>query len=544
MAHESLSRRSSDIKEDVKVLEHASPIGRSTHEKTMEEMQAQLAAARAVDPGPKAGSWRFIYFHLVFLVIACCSGDSGFDSTVMSGINAMKQYQRYFGLNDAGAKTGIVFGIYTIGQLCGAFPASYLPDKLGRRRSMFIGNLLLITGAIITATAVGQGRFLGGRFLTGFGVSLAGAPAKAYLAEITPPHHRGRYVGLLNCFYYVGQLTASGMMISTQKWNNNLAWRLPLWVQVVMPAINVAFVLLCPESPRWLYSIGRTEEAREVLAKLHSQTNDIHSPLINHEMEEIVRAIALDGSNTRWWDFRPLFRTRNDRARMWLVVLVGAFGQLSGNGMVTYFLTVLLRIAGITSQTKQITLNFVNSVTSMIGAVTGAFIVDAFGRRRLLLTGTSGLVIILAIATGLLSDPTTSPARANAGITFIYLFMVVYSFGWTPMQALYPAEILSFEMRTKGLAFLQLVVTAASCINTFGLPVALSKIGWKCYLIFCIWDLFEVIVIYFVVVETKGLTLEEVEDVFERDDPVKYSLEVAARRRGGGFNSSPVGMHA
>jgi len=328
-------------------------------------------------------------------------------------------------------------------------------------------------------------------------------------------------------------------MIATQKFNSNLAWRLPLWIQVVMPAINAGLILFCPESPRWLYSVGKVDQARTILAGLHSKTNDVNSPLIKHEMEEIERAILQDGADKRWWDFRPLFKTRAQRARMWMVVLVGAFGQLSGNGMVTYFLTVLLRIAGITDQGKQITLNFVNSVTSMIGAVTGAFIVDSFGRRRLLLTGTITLVVILAIASGLLSDPTTSQARANAGITvriysvtvtsllwltsflsfsptkFIYLFMVAFSFGWTPMQSLYPAEVLTFDMRTKGLALYTLVAQAASCINTFGLPVALDKMGFWCYVMFCLWDVFEVAIIYFTVVETKGLTLEEVEEVFE-----------------------------
>lgn len=122
----------------------------------------------------------------------------------------------------------------------------------------------------------------------------------------------------------------------------------------------------------------------------------------------------------------------------------------------------------------------------MIGAVAGAFLVDSFGRRRLLLSGTSALVFILAIASGLLSHPETSSVRANAGITvsiytrtivgllmvdpflpfpqFIYLFMVVYSFGWTAMQAVYPAEVLTYEMRAKGLAFLAIVTQVSTCV--------------------------------------------------------------------------------
>ncbi|KAH7099036.1 general substrate transporter [Auriculariales sp. MPI-PUGE-AT-0066] len=532
MSSDKISRQDSDLeKKDLGQTEHADE--QRVHITSPEERMRKLAAARAVDNGLDPGSWRYstFKFHLIFLVVTCCSGDSGFDGTVMSGINAMKQYQHYFGMTDAGAKTGIIFGIYTLGSLTGAFPASYLPDRIGRRYSMFVGNIILIVGAIITATATNKGRFLGGRYLTGLGVSLAGAASKSYLAEIAPPQHRGRYVGLLNTFFYVGQITATGMMIATQKWQNNLSWRLPLWIQTVMPAINILFVIFCPESPRWLYTVGKTDQARKILADLHSNTNDIHSPLITLEIQEIQENIAIDGADKTWWDFRPLFRTRPQRARMWLLVLIAAFGQLSGNGMITYFLTVLLRIAGITNQTKQITLNFVNSVTSMIGAVTGAFLVDSFGRRKLLLTGTSLLVIDLAITTALLSHPETSSARANAGITFVYLFMVIFSFGYTSMQAVYPAEILTYEMRAKGLAFLAIVTQAAVCINTFGMPVALQKIGWHVYLLFCLWDVFEVIVIYYTVVETKGFTLEEIEEVFDHPSPVHYSKELRDNRK-------------
>ncbi|KZW03364.1 general substrate transporter [Exidia glandulosa HHB12029] len=519
MSSDKISRHDSDVKDPVEAHDDVKKPS------TPEERQARLKAAMAEDPGLSGWNARAIKFYLIVLCITCCSGDSGFDGTVMSGINAMTQYQHYFGLAEAGPKTGIVFGIYTIGNLVGAFPASYLPDRIGRRYTMFFGNLVLVIGAILTATANSSGRFLGGRFLTGFGVACAGAAAKSYLAEVTPPQTRGRYLGILNSFFYVGQITATGMMIGTQKMQSENSWRLPLYIQAIPAGINVIFIHFCPESPRWLYTVGKMDEAKAILARLHSRDNDINSPLIRLEVEEIEEHVKIGGADKTWWDFRPLFRTKADRARMWMVILIGAFGQLSGNGMITYFLPILLKNAGITSDSKRITLNFVNSVTSMIGAVTGAYLVDSFGRRKLLLSSTTALVVILAIACGLLSNPGDNQVRANAGITFIYLFMVVFSFGWTSMQALYPAEVLSYQMRAKGLAFLAIVAQASSCINTFGLPVALSKIGWYVYLIFCIWDLFEVIVIYFTVVETKGLTLEEIEEVFSQDDPVKYSIE-------------------
>lgn len=504
---------------------HAAP-------KTPEERQTALREALAIDPGPAKGSWAAVQMYLITLVVCCCSGDSGFDSTVMGGINTMKQYQTYFGLTSVGSKTSIVFGIFTIGSICGMIPASYLPDKFGRRFSMFFANAVLIVGAILTANAKNKGMFLGGRFLTGLGSGCAGASAKSYLAEMAPAHLRGAYMGFLNSFYYVGQMAATGMMVPTGRWQNDLSWRLPLYIQAVPAGINVLFIMLCPESPRWLYSVGKEDQARRILANLHSRTRDINSPLINLEMEEIVEKIQVDGVDKRWWDFRPLFRSRGDRYRAYMVILIGSFGQLSGNGLITYFLPVLLENAGITSQDRRLTLNFVNSVTSYIGALSGSAIIDRFGRRRILLLATGSIIGILAIVTGLLSDAgELSPMRSNAGITFIYLFMVVFSFGWTPMQALYPAEVLNYEARAKGLAFLGIVSQMASLINTFGLPVALEKLTWKVYLIFLFWDVFEVVIIYFFVVETKGFTLEEIGEIFDHTHPRNYSEQLLAGRK-------------
>ncbi|GAB1520816.1 hypothetical protein RhiTH_003904 [Rhizoctonia solani] len=511
------------------------------------ERQERMAAALAIDPGHKTWSWRGIQSILITLCICCCSGDSGFDGTVMGGINTMAQYQHYFGMSGAGAKTGIIFGIFTVGALVGAIPAgeqvvlerdllwrtqtshdpAYLPDRFGRRASMFFGNSILVIGAVVTATATHRGTFIGGRFLTGLGVGCAGASAKSYLVEIVPPQTRGFWLGVLNSFYYVGSMTATGMMVSTGRWSNELSWRLPLYIQAVPAGINVLFVFLCPESPRWLYANGQKDKARAILAKLHSATNDPYSPVVEIEMEEIEEKTSLDGTDKRFWDFRSLFRTATDRYRTYMVIMIGAFGQLSGNGLITYFLPVLLEQAGITSQNKRLTLNFVNSVTSMIGALTGSVLIDRLGRRTLLLGSTTTLVLMLAIIIGLLSSNGNS-TQANAGISFIYLFMVIFSFGWTPTQALYPAEVLSYQSRAKGLAFLNVVTQASSCINTFGLPVALEKLGWKTYIIFLAWDSFEVVMIYMFVVETKGLTLEQIDEVFSEPNPRKYSVEHAA----------------
>jgi len=246
--------------------------------------------------------------------------------------------------------------------------------------------------------------------------------------------------------------------------------------------------------------------------------------MIRLEIQEIEERISLDGADKRWWDFRILFSTRASRYRFGLCAIVSCWGQLSGNGLITYFLPVLLDQAGITDSNRQRVLNLVNSVTSFIGALSGTAVVDHVGRRPLLLFSSVSCMSGMAIVAGLLSPGgKQSTMRANAGISFIFLFMVFFSFGWTPLQALYPAEVLSYENRAKGLALQGWVTNAVSCINTFGLPPALAALNWKTYLIFMAWDVVGIVTIYTFVVETKRLSLEEVDDVFEAPNPRKKS---------------------
>ncbi|KZP00107.1 general substrate transporter [Calocera viscosa TUFC12733] len=510
---------------------------------TAVEKQEALRLAEFADPGVPPLSLRGFQFMLLVLCICCCSGDNGLDGTTMSAINSMTQWQQYFGITSSGGvpKTGILFGMYTIGSVASVIPNAYLPDRIGRRWSMFIGNIILIVGSMLTANATSMSMFMGGRCLTGLGCTFAATSAKSYLAEVTSPSIRGRCIGVFNSFYYVGQILASGIAVPTGRFDNNWAWRAPMFVQGLPPLLNVLFVMLLPESPRWLYSRGHTDKAVQILANLHSRDRDIKSPLIQLELREIEESISLTDSTKRWWDYAPLFSTAASRYRIGMCVMTALWGQFAGNGLITYYLTVLLNLAGITSPDRQRVLNFVNSITSFAGALMGSGIADHVGRRFLMLFGTACCSVGMAIVAGLLCD--TGPQtveRANAGISFIFLFMVFFSLGWTPMQAVYPSEVLSFEMRVKGLALQGLFVQGISCINTFALPTALTNIGWKIYIFFACFNALGFVVIWLYAVETKQLTLEEMDGVFESSNPRKTAAlaskeakkRVAAERSG------------
>lgn len=139
-------------------------------------------------------------------------------------------------------------------------------------------------------------------------------------------------------------------------------------------------------------------------------------------------------------------------------------------------------------------------------------------------------------ATALYSESgETNGAAARAAIAMIFIFGAVYSIGLTPLQALYPVEVLSFEMRAKGMAFSALAVNAGGMLNQFAWPIALSKIKWKTYIVFVVWNAVQSTVFYFMMPETKNRTLEELDSIFEAKNPVKTSLihhKVAVARDG------------
>ena len=187
----------------------------------------------------------------------------------------------------------------------------------------------------------------------------------------------------------------------------------------------------------------------------------------------------------------------------------------------------MLQSAGITSNSAILNINLGNLVTSAFGGFLGASFVQKIGRRPMLIGVCIGCSIVFAfisIGTGLYNTKGWD-AAGTAGIVFIFVFGIVFSFGWTPLLALYPVECLSYEQRAKGMAFSNVAGSAAVLLNQFAWPIALKRIGWYTYLIFVIWDLVEALVCWLMAVETNRHTLEELCVIYAAKHPVKASLE-------------------
>ncbi|PYI16377.1 MFS lactose permease [Aspergillus japonicus CBS 114.51] len=496
---------------------------------------AALAVA-TIQQKPSLWSKSMLKLYCCIAVAMLNSCINGYDGSLMGSINSYPQYRDYFGFDpDAGTpSTGIVYAIYTIGNIVGSFTAGPFTDFKGRRVGMAIGAIFIIIGTCVQASCHNLGGFMGGRFLLGFGVATSATAGPAYVSEMAHPAYRGAMTGLYNVLWFGGGIPGTFIPWRTSHIQSDMSWRIPIWLQMIFSGLVLCFVYFLPESPRWLMSHDRHEDALNVLAEYHGE-GDRNAPIVQLEYREMMEDISKTGSDKRWWDYRELFNTRETRYRSMLVIFMALFGQWSGNGPVSYYYPQMLRGAGITSNNTQLLLQGLQNVVSLIGAVSGALLTDRFGRRQQLLVSTSLVVVLFIIvtalnATNVVDGPDGVPTAksgitARAQIAMIFIFGFVISAGWTPNQAMYPVECLRYESRAKGMGMNNFFVNIASFYNTFVTGIAFTRAGWKYYFLFIFWDTLEVIVIYFLFVETSKRTLEELTEIFQAKNPVKASLK-------------------
>lgn len=403
--------------------------------------------------------------------------------------------------------------------------AALISDRFGRRWAMFSGAIVIIVGAVIACTASTVAQLTVARFILGAGISIMTVAAPAYVIEISPAHWRGRctgkpfllslfstpelykrwiwadlFLGFYNCGWFGGSIPAAFVTFGCSYMSTNWAWRLPLLLQCFACFVVLASVWFLPESPRYLMANDREEEAVAFLVKYHGNGNPA-SRLVLLEVEEMKDNIKQDSFDKVWWDYRPMIFTHNGRWRFGQIIMISVFGQFSGNGL-GYFNAAIFNLIGVTTTAQQLGYNVLNSVLSAIGAGVGVRYSDKMPRRTVLVWGTFVCSLLLAINGGtsvglrkyVLSDGTLQDAGKSLGQTalaFYFLFNIIYSFTYTPLQGIIPAEALDTNLRAKGLAASGIIVGLFGFVNQFAGPIALKNIGTNYVWVFVVWDMCE-----------------------------------------------------
>lgn len=489
---------------------------------------------------PKILCWNTFLTFFMCIPAFLCGSMAGYDSSVMASFLVMGSFQNLFGANVNGFQAGYITAIYQIAGVVAIPFISPCMDRFGRRFALFLGCASSVLGAVIQATSAqtgSLGQFLAGRFLLGFGGVLAQAAAPTYCVEVAHPAHRGILAGGQSSMQNFGGIIAAAVALGTVNLTGNDSWLIPTWVQLACPGIACLMIWFLPESPRWLYTHNQQTKAIEFITKYHGD-GDIENPWVKLQLVEFEEQLE-QNSSEKWWDYRPLFTTRSKRYRLGNSLMIGVWGALSSGG-ISYYVGAFFASAGITDPTTVLVFNVWQNFMSTMASFIGSPLCDFVGRRPLFLCTLFGMGLSwagVAVGAGFVDSTPSNIAAAKAGIAFYFIFSFIYCIGITPLQGVYAAEVFTYEQRAKGVAFQNLGVNIAGLVNQFGTPVALEKIGYRTYIIWCIWNFIEFGISYFWSVETKGFTLEELDDIFESPNPRKASVQKRAVPTSGDINT-------
>ncbi|KAE8146785.1 general substrate transporter [Aspergillus avenaceus] len=464
---------------------------------------------------------------IIWLVVCPAFVCYGYNQGVTGGLLTLESFAKQFPqmntLTTEGAEQhynstiqGTVVALYTVGGIFGSLSCIYLGDLLGRRRVIFFASAISIIGAILMATSFDLAQFIVARLVLGVGTGGYVATVPVWQAEISQAKKRGAHVVTDGIFIGAG--------ITISLWldfgfyfvkGNSVSWRFPLALQIVLSLIVMAFIVVFPESPRWLVKKGRLDEAREILAALADQPSDAEE--ITMALRDIERSLALSGSGS-WKDMLKMGEQRLFH-RTVLAATGQSFQQLCGINLTTIYATIIFEQYLKLNATQSRILAASMCLTQPLGGFLAFFTIDRLGRRVLMLWSAALMSACMAILAGT-SSVTDNTGTLVAAVVFLFIFQFIFTVGYSGLTFLYATEVAPLQLR----AAISAVSTAAVWIFNFLLaevtPVGFNTISYRYYIIFAVINAAIVPVVYFFFPETNGRTLEEIDEIFLRSRSV------------------------
>jgi sugar porter (SP) family MFS transporter len=456
-------------------------------------------------------------FVIVIASIAATGGLLfGFDTGVISG--AIPFLQDYFVLTDSQVESITALGL--IGAVVGALFTGRITDYLGRKKVILASAFVFATGAVWTGLAPTVNQLMISRFYLGLAIGVSSFAVPLYISEISPTKIRGTLVSMFQLLITVGILAA---YLSDNAFadNNNLeCWRPMLWVGVIPAAVLFIGMFFLPETPRWLMSKGREEEAKKVLDRIEDPE------FVGASIAAMKSEMAIDASQASWKEiFKPWLRNA-------LIIAIGImfFQQFVGINTVIYYSPKIFLAAGFEGAEAAIAASVIVGVVNVLFTIVSLFIIDKLGRRKLYFIGVTGIFFAL-ICMGL------GFMLPGAGKWFLVISMLVYiaffaislgPLGWVLITEVFPTRVRGLGSSIGSLSnwgFNTLVVWTffkmASAIGNAKEVVVpegkdLSEVCPSCiggvFWIFAAVALIGLVWGYFYVPETKGISLEKIEE--------------------------------
>lgn len=332
---------------------------------------------------------------------------------------------------------GFVTAIYEVGCLLGALMQLAYGDKIGRRRAIVFGGFVMIIGVIIQITAVpghnATVQFIIGRTITGIGNGINTSTIPTYQAECSHSTNRGLLICIEGGTVAIGTVIAYWIDFGASYGPPDLTWRFPIAFQILFGLFLSVMMCWLPESPRWLLTRDRYEEATTVIAALRGTTRDADEVKVQAGVIiDSIRAAGHVGGNT---PFSALFtggKTQHFR-RMMLGASSQFFQQVGGCNAVIYYLPILFQDSVGLDRTLALILSGVNMIVYALFATTSWFIIERVGRRNLFLIGTVGQSLSMVLAFACLI-PNSNPTKvAQGAVVGFFFFIAFFGATWLPL---------------------------------------------------------------------------------------------------------------
>lgn len=439
----------------------------------------------------------FIYLCTIFAAIGGLL--FGYDTGVIAG--AILFIRKEFSL--APGYEELIIGIISIGAVLGALVSGPLSDRFGRKKIVLASSLLFIASSIQLSLAYDVTTLVMGRILVGFAIGIASTIVPLYIAELAPREHRGALVTAMQLAITIGILLAflSGAIFAKHE-----NWRLMFLIGAIPAIIQFIGMLFLPESPRWLIKRGRDSQAMTILTHLRACKEDAEK-----EISHVKKNIKVERSS--WHElFHPV-------ARRALLVGIGVtvIQQITGINCVLYYAPTIFQFSGFGSASTALLATAGVGIVNVFMTFIALWLLDKVGRKPLLIIGLSGIIFtLIMLGLGFLL-PAGSDIVGFITSLSLMLYVAFFAFSLGPVGFLLNSEIYPLKIRGRAMSlaifsnwlanflvtstFLTLIHNIGPTL-TFWTYGAVGIIGW--------------VFIYFQVPETKGKSLEEIQDFWRR----------------------------
>ncbi|KAJ5474494.1 sugar transporter [Penicillium sp. IBT 31633x] len=464
---------------------------------------------------------------LIWVVVifgSISSAGFGFDQAWWAGVMSSSQFVHRFGsLNPAtqawaltSQQQSLGTGVGYIGVIVGVLAGAPMNEKLGRKNTLWIQTLVVVVGVVIESTCTtSYPQFIVGKLVVYFAGGIATSVIPAYQGECAPKSLRGLMSGTYNAFMMIGGFAAALIVYLCQDIPNDWAWRVVVVAQVAIPFMGWISLPSLPESPYWLVSRGRLEDAAAALRSLRGPSFSAEAELSLMQQELLEQRERQSKATWASCVVDPINRRRT-------LISVGAqvLQQAQGISFVANYQAVFLQQIGFT---EVLLMSVVVYVIGVVANLASMFLTDRLGRRRVMMCAAAMLGACMIIIGGLTTNGPGSMSYAMqvAAVVMLMLWFFFFQITWGPLPWVLAAELPPTQVREKMVALSGLSAYLTGLIIVFVNPYTQEAIGGCVAFIYGAFSVLAFVFVWFVVPELRQRSLEQIDEMFQEKLPTR-----------------------